>query len=108
MVFPAAFLAPHREQTTCLNQAEQNKKKLNNLEKMGNNAFQTKNFKEAVEVNGRAIEMAGDGAPVTYFSNRAAAWAALGEWRHARNDAEKAMQRPNGITAKMLFSEGAR
>ena len=33
------------------------------------------------------------------------AWAALGEWQQARDDAEKAMQRPNGITAKMLFQK---
>ena len=100
MVFPAAFLAPHRERTTCLNQA-----KLKNLEKMGNNAFQTKNFKEVVEVYGKAIKMAGDGAPVTYFSNRAVAWAALGAWHHARDDTEKAMQCPNGTTAKMLLQK---
>ena len=70
---------------------------------LGNVAFQAKNFKEAVALYGEAIDMAGDGAPATYFSNRAVAWAALGDWQHARDDAEQAMQRPSGITAKTLF-----
>ena len=77
-------------------QAEQKKK-------LANDAFQAKSFKEAIALYGEAINMAGDGAPATYFSNRAVAWAALGDWQHARNDAEHAMQRPNGITAKTLF-----
>ena len=102
MVLLAAFLMPRRERMECLNQAERQKKKLKKLEKMGSNACETKNFKEALELYGTAIEMAGDRAPATYFSNRAVAWAALGEWQHARNDAEKAMQCPNGITIKML------
>ena len=77
-------------------QAEQKKK-------LANDAFQAKSFKEAVDLYGEAINMAGDGALATYFSNRAVAWAALGDWQHAREDAEQAMQRPNGITAKTLY-----
>ena len=86
---------------------QKKKKKLKKLEKIGNNAFETKNFKEAVELYGKAIEMAGDRAPATYFSNRAVAWAALGEWHHARDDAEKAMQhpRPANITARMRLQK---
>ena len=79
-----------------MNQAEQKKK-------LANDTFQAKNFKEAVALYGEAIDMAGDGAPATYFSNWAVAWAALGEWQHARNDTEQAIQRPKGITAKTLF-----
>ena len=52
---------------------------------------------------GEAIAIAGDGAPATYFSNRSVAWAALSAWQHSRDDAEQAMQRPNGITTKTLF-----
>ena len=77
-------------------QAEQKKK-------LANDAFQAKSFKEAIALYGEAIDMAGDGAPATYFSNRAVAWAALGDWQHARDDAEQAMERPKGITAKTLF-----
>ena len=73
--------------------------------KLGNKEFEAKNFKEAVALYGEAIDMAGDEVPATYFSNRAVAWAALDEWQHARDDAEKAMQRPNGTTAKMLFQK---
>ena len=83
---------------TCLNQAEQKKK-------LGNAAFQAKNFTEAVAMYGQAIDIAGDEAPATYLSNRAVAWAAQGEWQHARDDAEKALQRPSGITSKTLFQK---
>ena len=81
-----------------VHQAEQKKK-------LGNDAFHAKNFPAAVALYGEAIAMAGDEVPATYFSNRAVVWAALGEWQQARDDAEKAMQRPNGITAKMLFQK---
>ena len=97
-VFLSLRCRPLRERLTCLNQAEQKKK-------LGNDAFQAKNFKEAVALYGEAIDIAGEKVPATYFSNRAVAWAALGEWQHACDDAEKAIQRPNGITAKMLFQK---
>ena len=78
--FLEAHSARRREQTTGSNQAEQKKK-------LANDAFQAKNFKEAVGLHGEATNMVGDGAPAIYFSNRAVAWAALGELQHVRDDA---------------------
>ena len=94
--FQAASSGRQGHQPASIDQAEQKKK-------LGNDAVKAKNFKEAIALYGEAIDMAGDRTPATYFSNRAVAWAALGDWQHARDDAEQAMQRPSGITAKTLF-----
>ena len=67
----------------------------------GNRAFQAKKFDEAVHLYGEAIDLAGDSARASYFSNRAVARSALGDWRCARTDAVQAMQRPGGSMKKI-------
>ena len=67
---------------------------------LGNRAVHAKKFEEAVNLYGEAIDLAGDAALATYFSNRAIARSALGDWNGARDDAKKAIQCPGGSIKK--------
>jgi stress-induced-phosphoprotein 1 len=55
----------------------------------GNTAFNAKDFKTAVSFYNQAIEL--DAANHLLFSNRSAAFAGLGRWKHAMKDAKKCL-----------------
>ena len=75
-----------------MSQAEQRKK-------LESDAFLANRLQEAVAHYGEATELAAS------FTNVAVAWAALGDWQRARDNAEHAMQLPRGLTAETLFQK---
>lgn len=54
--------------------------------KEGNDFFRAKNYAAAVEAYGRAIDLSPDDH--TFYSNRSAAYAAMGEWERAAADGQ--------------------
>lgn len=60
------------------------------LHSLGNQAFKAGDYKKAIEHYGEALKI--DPSAHTYWSNRSASYAGLGDWENAANDASECLK----------------
>ncbi|KAM3575774.1 hypothetical protein VYU27_002262 [Nannochloropsis oceanica] len=87
------FATTHYTDTMPIPAAEEKKN-------LGNQAFKAGDYKKAIEHYGEALKI--DPSAHTYWSNRSASYAGLGDWENAANDASECLK-ANKIFVKGYF-----